>query len=69
MTVSMTRSLYKSVEPDLPIGGALSFGVSYVYDRINLSLQRTTFSPEEDHQFFEDKDNKRFITLNVGARF
>ena len=69
LRVSMTRGLYKSHTPSLPIGGSISFGADYTYDRIKVNFQHTIFSPEEDLQFFEGKENKKFITLNVGAKF
>ncbi|MGM0568814.1 MAG: hypothetical protein ACQESB_06330 [Elusimicrobiota bacterium] len=69
LKVSMTRGLYKSQTPSLPLGGSISFGADYTYDRINVNFKHTIFSPEEDHRFFEGKEDEKFITLNVGAKF
>ncbi len=71
VVVSMTRSLYKSQDPSLPIAGALSLGASYTYDRIHIALDHTVFAPEEEggHEFFEGISNTRYMTLKVGAKF
>ncbi len=69
--LSMTRSLYKSQDPSLPIAGALSLGASYNYDRIHIALEHTVFAPEREggHEFFEGTRSTRFMTLTVGAEF
>ncbi len=69
LSLSMTRSLYKSQDPSLPIGGALSLGASYDYGRVRLELEHTVFSPEDDHQFFAGKGSKKLLTLKAEARF
>ncbi len=63
------RSTYKKVEPDLPLGGSITFGGTYNYSFIDFELRYTKFSPEDEYDYYTEDRSTEFITGSISAKF
>jgi hypothetical protein len=69
VSVFMIRSTYKKVDPELPIGGSITFGMRYTYSFLDFELAYTKFAPEDEYDNYTDGEITKFLSGTIEAAF